>query len=124
MPTRHRLVYKQVGIDLEGQYGTVDLDDEDDPRLQPGSESKFVLLLVANNHFAARGILLVEENEKEHSRVGLFEIRGIWPKEKEDHWEVDEYDGSGVGERSPEEIRARMRSLWGSEENIRQIVLI
>lgn len=98
----------------------VDFDYANDQRVQPGSGSIFGLLAVVNiGRAGVHGLVLLEEGGKQYSRVGLFDVYNIWPSERLTYG----HENSKT-ERSLEEHQARIRSLWGGEENIREIVLV
>lgn len=95
-------------------------DYTNDPRVKPGSGFELGLLVVFDEgQTGVGGLVLVKEEEEQYSRVGYFfvAIRQPWEYFKNGH-EISKT------ERSPEECQARVRSLWGGEENIREIVLV
>lgn len=61
------------------------------------------------------GLILISHGEERYSRIGTFSMRNIW---------ATSLQAIDPTHRSEEEYRARLRQLWGGEENIRQITLI
>ncbi|KAK8006997.1 hypothetical protein PG989_000987 [Apiospora arundinis] len=122
MPEKKPWVNTEAWISLGDQQVSCVLDCEDDPRLQAGSQAKFRLLLVMNHNVTAWGILLVEEDEtrNEYSRVGVVTIDIIWPIDGDDEWDKVNWKPN----KTTEECRDRLRSLWGSENGAQSVVLI
>ncbi|KAG8165476.1 hypothetical protein KVR01_004028 [Diaporthe batatas] len=114
----------KVAENLEDHMGGyLIFDDDNDPRVQPGSRSNLRLLVVVNGSRFLGGIVLVgEEDERRFSRVGCFHVDNIWLDMPGP--QPVQTDERGRGRRSVEECKARIRDLWGGEESIQELVLV
>lgn len=97
---------------------SVFFDDANDSTIQPGSGSELRLLAVVNERRAeGEWYCVAGRRGGTYSRGGHFRVDAIWPKSWLSH-------KKSKNERSLEEYQARIRSLWGGKEDIREIVLV
>ncbi|KAI0134348.1 heterokaryon incompatibility protein-domain-containing protein [Xylariales sp. AK1849] len=121
IPTPARNEYGNINMDVEGQRTAVVFEYPDDLRVQPNSGFNLSLLVLVNQGWSgAEGIVVLDEEESRYSRVGQFDITDVWPMTPENRWVQIRHRP----QKSQEELRDRLRSLWGGEQNICQFVLI
>lgn len=123
IPTPVRDEFGHTNIHLEKSQVAVALVLEypNEPRVHPDSEYELSLLVLVNSDWVGvEGLVLLKEGQNRYSRVGWFGIDDIWPVNEETGW-VKMRDRTP---KSHEELKGRVRSVWGGEQNIRQIVLI
>uniref|UniRef100_L2GDG3 Heterokaryon incompatibility domain-containing protein n=1 Tax=Colletotrichum fructicola (strain Nara gc5) TaxID=1213859 RepID=L2GDG3_COLFN len=107
-------------IIVEGMEMPAVIDYPDDPRLQQNSRSKLSALIVVQTGWSIlEGIIVAEEENNRWSRVGWWDSQ---------HTRTEPLAPGSTEKDSmksaKEAYRAKLRSLWGGKENVREIVLM
>lgn len=107
-------------IIVEGMEMPAVIDYPDDPRLQQSSLSKLSALVVVQTGWSIlEGIIVAEEENNRWSRVGWWDSQ---------HTRTEPLAPGSTEKDSMKSVkeanRAKLRSLWGGKENVREIVLM
>ncbi|CAI0648966.1 unnamed protein product [Colletotrichum noveboracense] len=107
-------------IIVEGMEMPAVIDYPDDPRLQQNSLSKLSALIVVQTGWSIlEGIIVAEEENNRWSRAGWWDSQ---------HTRTEPLAPGSTEKDSTKSVkeayRAKLRSLWGGKENVREIVLM